>query len=225
MNLGLRTGSVGRYADLRDVADRSSPAPLAERWGWDMLDGIARVSTNLEDSEDRIIVGRSVDGDVAAFSVLVRRYTPMMRAYARRMLSGGADVDDIVQEVFVSAWHRLPELRDPDKVKSWLMRLVSHRCIDQIRRAGRETDLDGVDLPASTETSPSRVTEHNERLRALGEALGSLPEEQRECWVLRELGELSYGEIATELGVPVSTVRGLIARARKSIIVQMEAWR
>ncbi len=190
-----------------------------------MLDGTVRVSTNLDDSEDRIVVGRCVDGDVAAFSVLVRRYTPLMRAYARRMLSGSADVDDIVQEVFVAAWHRLPELRDPDKVKSWLMRLVSHRCIDQIRRAGRETDLDGVDLPTNAEASPSRMAENSERLRALGEALRSLPDEQRECWVLRELGELSYGEISTELGVPVSTVRGLIARARKSIIVRMEAWR
>ncbi|GAA2180753.1 RNA polymerase sigma factor [Leucobacter tardus] len=190
-----------------------------------MLDGTIRASTNLEDSEDRIVVGRCVDGDVAAFSVLVRRYTPLMRAYARRMLSGSADVDDIVQDVFVAAWHRLPELREPEKVKSWLMRLVSHRCIDHIRRTGRETGLDGWDAPAEADASPSRVAENNARLRALGEALRSLPEDQRECWVLRELGELSYGEISSELDVPVSTVRGLIARARKSIIVRMEAWR
>lgn len=190
-----------------------------------MRDGSNRFSAGLDEAEDRIIVGRCVDGDVAAFAVLVRRYSPMMKAYARRMLPGSAEVDDAVQEVFVTAWHRLPELRDPDKVKSWLMRLVSHRCIDQIRAERRETDLADIEVVAAPEDGPARVAENTERLRALGSALRALPAEQRECWVLREFGELSYGEISIELGIPMSTVRGLIARARKSIIVRMEAWR
>lgn len=64
-----------------------------------------------------------------------------------------------------------------------------------------------------------------EGVAALGAALRELPEAQRECWVLREMGGYSYDEIAAELGVPVSTVRGLLARARGFLITRMEAWR
>ncbi|PIJ05616.1 RNA polymerase subunit sigma-70, partial [Leucobacter sp. OLJS4] len=64
-----------------------------------------------------------------------------------------------------------------------------------------------------------------DRIAALGDAITRLPEAPRECWVLRELGDYSYDEIAAELDVPVSTVRGLLARARKDIIIRMEQWR
>ena len=50
----------------------------------------------LDYADDRIVAGRAMDGDVEAFAVLVRRYTPMMRAYTQRMLNGSADVDDVV---------------------------------------------------------------------------------------------------------------------------------
>jgi RNA polymerase sigma-70 factor (ECF subfamily) len=60
---------------------------------------------------------------------------------------------------------------------------------------------------------------------ALSDALQELPAPQRECWVLREIGGYTYEEISDELGVPLSTVRGLLARARKDIIVRMEPWR
>ena len=52
-----------------------------------------------------------------------------------------------------------------------------------------------------------------------------LPEDQRRCWTLRELAECSYGQIAEELDLPVSTVRGLLARARKTLLREMEEWR
>ena len=80
-----------------------------------------RFRSALEQADDRMVAGRAMDGDVAAFAVLVRRYTPMMRAYTQRMLNASADVDDIVQETFVTAWQRFSELEDPAKVKSCLL--------------------------------------------------------------------------------------------------------
>lgn len=182
----------------------------------------------LDQADDRIVAGRAADGDVTAFAVIVRRYTPMMRAYTRRILNSGADVDDIVQEAFVTAWQRLPELDDPGKVKSWLMRVVSRKAVDRIRASRPQVSVDHIDPiqhAAPAHTSPPRVTETRAKVDALGEALQRLADAERECWVLRELGGYSYDEIATEMGVPVSTVRGLLARARKHIIVRMEEWR
>ncbi|WP_435742995.1 RNA polymerase sigma factor [Microbacterium sp. PMB16] len=179
----------------------------------------------LEDADDRIVAGRAMDGDVQAFAVLVRRYTPMMRAYTQRMLNASADVDDIVQEAFVTAWQRFSELEDPAKVKSWLMRIVSRKAVDRIRALRPAVDIDLIDRPAPLHASPSAVVEVRAEVAALGAALRELPDAQRECWVLREIGGYSYEEIAEELDIPATTARGLLARARKFMIVRMEEWR
>ena len=182
----------------------------------------------LDSADDRTLAGRAADGDVEAFAVLVRRYTPLLRAYARRILSGTASLDDIVQESFVTAWQRLPELDDPGRVRGWLMRIVSRKAIDEVRATRPHLDLDavdGIDLSARPDDGPARRAEHRAELTALADALDELPGPQRESWVLRELGGCSYDEIAEQLDQPVSTVRGLLARARKHIIVRMEEWR
>ena len=182
-------------------------------------------STRLDEADDGIVAGRAADGDVAAFTVLVRRYTPLMRAYTRRMLAGTADVDDVVQEAFVTAWQRLPDLDDPAKAKSWLMRIVSRKSVDRLRASRPAEDIDTIERSAPDHAGPARVVETRSEVEALGAALQELPASQRECWVLRELGGYGYDEIAAELDIPVSTVRGQLARARKFIIVRMEAWR
>lgn len=178
-----------------------------------------------EDADDTIVAGRAADGDTAAFAVLVRRYTPMMRAYARRILSGTADVDDVVQDALITAWGRLPELDEPGKVKSWLMRITSRKAIDRVRAERPRIDFDEVDLPGPEVFAPARQAEARAGVAALNDALQALPTAWRECWVLRELGGCTYEEIAEELGLTLSTVRGMLARARKNIIVRMEAWR
>lgn len=184
-----------------------------------------RFQSVLEQADDRIVAGRAMDGDVAAFAVLVRRYTPMMRAYTRRMLNATSDVDDIVQEAFITAWQRFSELDDPSKVKSWLMRIVSRKAVDRIRALRPVLDIDDMERPAPLNTSPAQVVEARAGVAALGAALQELPNAQRECWVLREMGGYSYDEIADELGISASTARGLLARARKYMIVRMEEWR
>jgi RNA polymerase sigma-70 factor (ECF subfamily) len=184
-----------------------------------------RFRSALEQADDRIVAGRAMDGDVEAFAVLVRRYTPMMRAYTQRMLNASSDVDDVVQESFVTAWQRFGELDDPAKVKSWLMRIVSRKAVDRIRAIRPLLDVDDIDSPAPLHASPSQVVEVRAGVAALGAALKELPDAQRECWVLREIGGYSYEEIAEELGIPATTARGLLARARRYMIVRMEEWR
>ena len=86
-------------------------------------------------------------------------------------------------------------------------------------------DVDDMEQAAPSHSAPARVVEARAGIEALGAALQELPAAQRECWVLREMGGYSYDEIASELDISVSTARGLLARARKFMIVRMEAWR
>jgi RNA polymerase sigma-70 factor (ECF subfamily) len=186
---------------------------------------MSRFHEPLGSADDSIVAGRAADGDAAAFAVLVRRYTPMMRAYARRILSGSAEVDDVVQDAFITAWSQLPSLDDLGSVKSWLMRITSRKAIDRIRATRPHIDLEAVDLPAPDISAPSRQAEARVGVAELSAALQLLPAAQRECWVLREIGGYTYEEISAQLEVSVATVRGLLARARKDIIVRMEHWR
>lgn len=186
---------------------------------------VERFLSALEQADDRIVAGRAMDGDVQAFAVLVRRYTPMMRAYTQRMLNASSDVDDIVQEAFITAWQRFSELDDPSKIKSWLMRIVSRKAVDRIRALRPLLDIDDVDRAAPLNATPAQIAEARAGVAALGAALRELPDAQRECWVLREMGGYSYDEIAEELGISTPTARGLLARARKYMIVRMEEWR
>ncbi len=181
----------------------------------------------LADASDGLIAARAADGDPAAFAVLVRRHAPMMRAFARRMLGASDEVDDVVQEAFIVAWQRLPELADPAKVKSWLMRILSRKAVDRTRSRHADVSIDDEDerIDVVDDREPGSTVQLRSQIAALDAALRGLPDPQRECWVLREIGDYSYDEIAAELDIPVSTVRGLLARARRHVLVRMEDWR
>ncbi len=181
--------------------------------------------TRLDEAADGIVAGRAADGDQAAFGVLVRRYSTLMRAGAMRVLGTSDEADDVVQDAFIVAWQQLPELDNPAAVNSWLMRIVSRKAIDRIRARRPQADIADEDPPASEAAGPARIVEARSELEALSEALSALPEQQRQCWTLREISGYNYDEIAHELEIPVSTVRGLLARARRFLIVRMEEWR
>ncbi|WP_423920754.1 RNA polymerase sigma factor [Frigoribacterium sp. 2-23] len=184
-----------------------------------------RRTVDLIDADDATLVERAGHGDVRAFEALIRRYGPLMRAYARRVLGRSDDVDDVVQETFVAAWQQLPTLDDGAAVKSWLMRIVSRRCVDRIRLRRDHADVSDHDGAAPEHESPHRVVEARSRGEALTKTLEAMPVAQRRAWILKEMVGQSYDEIADDLELPVSTVRGLLSRARKKMISEMEVWR
>ena len=179
----------------------------------------------LEHAADRIIAGRAADGDTDAFRVLVLRYGPVMRGYARRILGASDEVDDVVQDAFVAAWQKLPELEKPEAVRSWLLRIVANKAVARIRARHPHVDITELEPPGPESAGPPQAAERRSQIQELSAALNELPAPQRQCWVLREIAGYSYDEIAEELGIPLSTARGLLARARKYLIVRMEAWR
>lgn len=179
----------------------------------------------LDQAPDALLVERSADGDVAAFDTLVRRYAPLMRAYARRLLRNDEEADDVMQEALLAAWQDMSTLRDGSAVKPWLMRIVSHRAIDAGRRRKSHGNLDEQTQLAAVNITPEQAAVHGSAQRALNDALAKLPEEQRQCWVLREFGGQSYEEIAQTLGISAASVRGRLARARTALVTEMEEWR
>ncbi|WP_341952719.1 RNA polymerase sigma factor [Salinibacterium sp. TMP30] len=178
-----------------------------------------------EDVADGILAERAIDGDVAAFDLLCRRHVPMMRAYVARMLRSISDADDVVQDSLLLAWRQLPTLRDPTSVRAWLMKIASRQALTHVRRRAADHALPEWEIALPRETEPENFAIRHAQLRALSTALDTLSDDQRQCWLLREIAELSYEQIADELEISPSAVRGKLARARASVYTQMEGWR
>ncbi|AMM20163.1 RNA polymerase subunit sigma-70 [Frondihabitans sp. PAMC 28766] len=179
----------------------------------------------LLEAPDGLLAERAADGDIDAFEVLARRYGPLMRVYAAKLLGSDVESDDVVQEAFLTAWRQLDHLTEPQAVKSWLMRMVTNRAIDRMRVRKNHDDIDDYEPPTRSSDDPERLVEAKMQMQALSRALTNLPENQRQAWVLKELAGCSYGEIADTLGLPASTVRGILVRARKTLMHEMEEWR
>ena len=182
----------------------------------------------MDDWDDASLVGRSTSGDDAAFAVLVRRYQAPLFRHALRMTSDRGCAQDVVQEAFLTAWRRLPTLTRPESFRSWLYQITTRRSIDLFRSRHPEQPVDTTEGElaslASTDAGPEASAEHRAQVGDLAAALETLPLGQRAAWTLREIDGLSYEEVAEVLGVPVSTVRGRIARARGALVERMGAW-
>lgn len=180
--------------------------------------------SELAEASDALLAERSADGDAAAFAVLVRRHLPFLRAFATRLTGSAADADDAVQEGLIAAWRAIDSLAEPARVRSWLASIVSRKATDRIRSRRPSDELD-EGLPAAASAEPARIAEARSGLDALSAVLAAMPEGQRACWVLKEVEGLSYDEIAERLGTTAVVVRGRLARARATVVAEMEAWR
>ena len=182
-------------------------------------------------------VARAQDGDTDAFEQLVRSYEADLFRLGFRMLSDRGEAQDAVQDTFVLAWRRLPSLLDPEAFRAWIYQLMTRRCLNILRvRVRRHTGVSsGPDFelearagrpgPARSTTDPAAAAQTNAMQDCLTAVLATLPPDQRACWVLHEMHELTYPAIAYAIGVPISTVRGRIARARLQLAKGMTAWR
>lgn len=189
--------------------------------------------------DEHVLVLRSQDGDVAAFEKLVDRHQGRLFRIAYLVLHDRMDAEDVVQEALILAWKRMHLLEDPHAFRGWVSQIAHRAATDVLRRNARRgtsaaphEDLDLADGRSAVAGGTGSPTGHPERvtvvaaqMEALAAILQSLDEDQRSCWVLREIEGMSYREIAGIVHATESTVRGRIARARTTILDQMKDWR
>lgn len=147
-------------------------------------------------------------GDRAAFAELYQRFARMVHGVvlARIARLGKNDVDDVVQDVFVTAIERLHELREPAAFGGWLATIARRRATDHGRRLRvMETLVDDLGV---------RDPDHLEALAIL-ETVRSLPEAYRETLILRLVEGMSGAEIADRTGLTPASVRVNLHRGMK----------
>lgn len=175
----------------------------------------------IEASADDQLVLKIMAGDNVAFVTLVERYKRPVYSLAYRLLGNPTDAEDAAQETFVRAYTRLSSYQLGSKFGSWLLSITSHWCIDFLRRR-RAISFDAAGLgvteaalPNDTDDYPEVMAIKSERQREVQQWLASLPEPYRSVLVLRYWHDLSYAEISETTGLPVSTIRMRLFRARQ----------
>lgn len=162
-------------------------------------------------------------GNDEAFRVIHDRYRQRLFAYTRQMLPGSRqDAEDALQDVFVRAYGGLRANDRALALRAWLYRVAHNRCVDELRRPvppAREI----VEMVRPPAVDPIAEAEQRETLRRLIADVRRLPEQQRSALLMRELGGMSYNDIAEALGVSVPAVKSLLVRARLGLAQSAEA--
>jgi RNA polymerase sigma factor (sigma-70 family) len=156
----------------------------------------------------------------------LERDEPRLRSFIRKRVEDIGDAEDVLQDVFYELTEAYRLTKPIEEVTAWLYRVARNRITDLFRRkkdaslsdvvVGGEEDARALeDLLPSPDAGPDAIYARHVLLDALDEALGELPEEQREVFVAHELMGRSFKEIAEEAGVSVNT---LLSRKRYAVL-------
>jgi RNA polymerase sigma-70 factor (ECF subfamily) len=171
------------------------------------------------DFADEELVVASLLGQVAAFDVLVVRYRPAVLAAVSRQLARRDLAEDVCQEAFLLAFKALPQLTDRGRFPAWLHAIARRQAIRRSRgeaRATGHTRLDDLILEHSEVLAQSgwEALERKEEQAWVRHAMTALPEEFQLVLTLRYWSEMPLERIASFLGLPLSTIKWRLHRAR-----------
>jgi RNA polymerase sigma-70 factor, ECF subfamily len=166
--------------------------------------------------EMRALVARAAAGDLAAFRRIYDLHLEGVSRAVSRLLGPGAEVDDVVQEVFIRVHRCLADFRYECQLSTWLYRVARSVAISHLRRRTEPVCLtDWRNLRASA-SDFSRL-EARERMRALHAALEQVAPESREAFLLFEIEGMKLREIAELTGEPLNTVAARVRRTREHL--------
>ena len=169
---------------------------------------------------DPILVDLARRGDLEAFATLVERHRDVVLRVAARVV-GADDAEDVAQDAFLRAFHRLDRFRGDAAFRSWLLQITHNAAIDALGRGRRTVPVSeaGADLPDLEGTRiPAQRLEQRERAQRLRSKISTLTPAHRAVLVLRDIEGLAYDEIADVTDSPVGSVKGRLHRARGELI-------
>ena len=162
--------------------------------------------------------------DREAFAVLVERHLDAIHAFTHRLTRNADDAADLTQETFLRVWKNARSWR-PERARfsTWLHRIARNLCVDAHRRRREVEDVEPDALPSDA-PGPEEAPANAELRRALESGLAGLPERQRTALLLCHRG-MSNRDAAAVLEVSVDALESLLARARRTLRVELQAFR
>ena len=174
----------------------------------------------LADETDERLMQRFQGGDERAFEVLVHRHRTPVFSFLVRLTGDRARAEDLCQEAFLRVVRAADDWKPKAPFRTWLYSIARNQAVDEARRQTfrRAEPLDGAaSSAASDDPAPDRSADAALVRPKLEAALTSLPDEQREVFLLREHAGLRFHEIAEVTGTPVNTVKSRMRYALESL--------
>lgn len=171
------------------------------------------------------LIQQAKNGNVTAFNRLVFEYQQAVYNVAYRIMGEPQAAEDATQEAFISAYKSLNRFRG-GSFKAWLMRIVTNRCYDMLRRRKRRPQSSLDELTDINESfaflrdpneGPEAFQQRAELVQAIERCLDELPDDQRITTVLCDVEGYDYKEIAEITSVSLGTVKSRISRARSKL--------
>lgn len=170
---------------------------------------------------DAELIRETLAGDQSAFEIIIKRYQPKIFGTVRRYARRDSEIEDIVQEIFIKAFHKLPGFRGDAPFEHWLMRMAVRTCYDFLRQHQRNREFNVTDVSDEDSNwldnapSPVRDTDGANAARDLVEAiLSQLSPAARMVITLLEIEERSVKEISKLTGWSETLVKVRAFRAR-----------
>lgn len=189
--------------------------------------GKSRKHASASSLEDDKLVSRAAKGDQDAYRELLEKYQKPLYFHIIKMVKDQEQVEDLVQEAFVKAFDNLSSYNTNYAFSTWLYRITTNHTIDYLRKKKLQTL--SIDEPVKTkdgevgiqledeQAETDRGIIRKQRKTIIHDAIDNLPEKYRVVIQMRHIEELSYDEIATELDLPLGTVKAHIFRAREML--------
>jgi RNA polymerase sigma-70 factor (ECF subfamily) len=179
-----------------------------------------------KDHTDEELMLRVQDGDTDCYDVLVERFKVRLFNYLFRLTGSRDDAEEIAQEAFVKAYIHSDKYKTIARFSTWLYTIATNLVRNRLRSRSRapkivslwtrsaDSDEERTLDIEDTRKSPDEVINDAELGEIISRAIQRIPAKYRESFVLREINELSYEEIAAVTGLKLGTVRSRINRAR-----------
>jgi RNA polymerase sigma-70 factor (ECF subfamily) len=178
------------------------------------------------DLTDAVLVQKTLKGDEQAFAELVRRYQAVVFGTVHRLLGNSSENEDAVQETFLRAFTALGKFNPQYPFGPWILRIAANYCIDQLRKRKNkrlrlwselgEMDQERLlrDFTQDGGIESSGMTDVDDCARMARSLLDGLNPKYRAAFVLREVEERKYSEVADILGTTEIAARVRVSRAR-----------
>lgn len=174
--------------------------------------------------DQRLLLAAAQAGDERAFRELVEPYRHALEVHCYRMLGSALDTEDLVQETLLRAWRALDRYEPSAQIQTWLYRIATNACLDELRRRPRRPEpLDPFpDVPVDEASAPTYDPEARYAIRegmelALLRAIQELPGRQRAVLIFRDVLGWTSPEVAEVLDTSVASVTSALQRARVTI--------
>ena len=191
----------------------------------------------MRDDSDESLMLRYRDGDVRAFEVLVTRHRRSIYNFILRFVRDTAQAEDVLQETFLRVIKGADAYEKQAKFTTWLYTIARNLCVDAARRGKhrKAASLDApvgddegaalIDLVAGGDPGAEKQSVNRELGARLRKAIEALPEEQREIFLLREVSDLQFNEIAQIVGCPENTVKSRMRYALEKLRLELDEYK